>query len=111
MPDPLIQPFPSEPPWPGDGELISLTFPDTRDALAKWEQPDGYWSDGLTAMVAECQAGTRTAIPCPVCGRDSTHVTVDSIYPESWVEGRQPVRYSRQGRVYTLAPCGHALKR
>lgn len=111
MPDLSIQPFPSEPPWPGGDEPVSLPFPDTRDALDKWEQPDGYWSDELTAMVAECQAGVRSTIPCPVCGRESAAVTVDTVYPESWVEFRQPVRYSRSGRVYTLDRCGHALKR
>lgn len=111
MSDRSIQPFPSEPPWPGGDEAVSIPFPDTRDALAKWEHPDGYWSNELTAMVAECQTGTRTSIPCPVCDRVSTGVTVDTISLESMLESPARVRYPRSGRVYTLDPCGHALKR
>ncbi|MFD5509040.1 hypothetical protein ACFWIB_14855 [Streptomyces sp. NPDC127051] len=111
MPDLSIQPFPSEPPRPGGDEAVSIPFPDTRDPLDKWEQPDGYWSDEMTAMVAECQVGTRSVIPCPACGRKSTAATVDTISLESMLESPAVVRYSRSGRVYTLTPCGHALRR
>ncbi|WP_411102423.1 hypothetical protein [Streptomyces sp. cmx-4-9] len=111
MPDPLIQPFPSEPPWPGEDEPVSLPFPDTRDPLDKWEQPDGYWSDELTAMVAECEAGTRSTIPCQVCGRETTELTVDYVNTEPFVLAPSLPRYARSARVFTLTPCGHALKR
>lgn len=111
MPDVSTLPHASEPPWPGGHEPASIPVKDTRDPLDKWECPDGYWSDELTAMVAECQAGTRTAIPCPVCGRESTAVTVDTVSLESILEGPAAIRYPRSGRVYTLDPCGHALKR
>lgn len=87
------------------------TRQDGRTAVEKWEQPDGHWTPELTAMVAECQAGTRTEIPCPACGRASTAVAVDTISMESSRESPFVVRYPRVGRVYTLDPCGHAIKR
>jgi hypothetical protein len=103
MSDLSIQPFPSEPPWPGGDEPVSLPFPDTRDALDKWEHPDGYWSDELTAMVAECQAGARASIPCPVCGRESTKVTVDTVSLRHCV--RRAARRDRKCGMNDAARC------
>jgi hypothetical protein len=102
---------PTELPWGTDCEPPSIPFEDTRDPLDKWEQPDGSWSDELTAMVAECEAGTRTTIPCPVCGRDATGLTVDYVNVEPFMLAPTFPRYTRSARVFTLAPCGHVLKR
>lgn len=111
MPDLSTQPFPSDPPWPGGDDPISLPFPDTRDPLDKWEQADGYWSDELTKMVAECEAGTRSTIPCPVCSCEATGLTVDYLDAEPFVFTPTFPRYTRSARVFTLTPCGHVLKR
>ncbi|MFE6080000.1 hypothetical protein [Streptomyces virginiae] len=76
-----------------------------------WENPDGYWTPELSAAVDECRAGTRSAIPCPVCGEDTFSVSMDTIYRESHVPGR-PVSWAGVvGSVATLHPCGHTLKR
>ncbi|MFJ5804843.1 hypothetical protein [Streptomyces sp. NPDC093093] len=84
-------------------------MPDT--AVEKWQHPDGHWTPEMTAMVEECLAGTRTTIPCPACGEESGAASVDTIYPEVHVPGRDVVRYMEIGRLVTLDPCGCAIKR
>jgi hypothetical protein len=79
-------------------------------ALAAWNNPDGYWTAELTAAVDECRAGSRTAIPCPVCHEDTHSLSLDRIFRER--EGPLGTRYGGQvGEVATLHPCGHTLKR
>ncbi|MEU2075408.1 hypothetical protein [Streptomyces sp. NPDC013489] len=80
------------------------------DAVEKWQNPDGYWTPELSAAVDECQAGTRSTIPCPVCGTESTGMSVDNIFPEFHVPGRAPTRGVTTGRLLTLDPCMHALR-
>lgn len=81
------------------------------DLNATWARPDGHWTPEMTAMVGDCQAGVRATVPCPACGSESTGTAVDTVYPEIHVPGRDVVRYPRAGRLYTLHPCGHVIKR
>ena len=81
------------------------------DAVEKWQRPDGHWTPEMSAAVTECRAGTRSTIPCPVCGEDSTGMSLDDIFPEFYVASRrQTTRGVTVGKLMTLDPCGHALK-
>jgi len=80
-------------------------------AVQKWENPDGYWTPEMSAAADECRTGTRSAIPCPVCREDTFSLSMDTIYRESHVPGRPPVRLGAVGSLATLYPCGHTLKR
>lgn len=80
------------------------------DAVEKWQNPDGYWTPAMSTAVGACQAGTRSTITCPVCGNESTGMSVDNIFPEFHVSGRSPTRGVTTGRLLTLDPCGHALR-